>query len=118
MGLIFKTDMLIYQSKANLDHKILFVKITHHLDLEIRKMPVRGFLWESNFPRSILVHDLCGIEVDIVNFRKRILISIASNLYNRMELGILVPKHSSCKHFPNFWVEMNDLPSKIFYVSL
>ena len=34
----FKTKMLIYQSKANLDEKILFGKITHYLDPEIRKM--------------------------------------------------------------------------------
>ena len=35
---IFKTNMLTYQSKANLDEKILLCKITHHLDPEIRKM--------------------------------------------------------------------------------
>ena len=35
---IFKTEMLIDHSKTNLDEKILFRKITHHLDLEIRKM--------------------------------------------------------------------------------
>ena len=39
---IFKSEFLIYQSKANLDEKILFGKVTHHLDLEIRKLPVRG----------------------------------------------------------------------------
>ena len=39
---IFKTEMLIYHSKANLYKKILFGKITHHLDPEIRKMLVRG----------------------------------------------------------------------------
>ena len=37
MGPIFKTGLLIYQSKANLDDKILFDKITHHLDLELEK---------------------------------------------------------------------------------
>ena len=42
MGPIFKTELLIYQSKANLDEKILFDRITHHLDLEIRKIPVSG----------------------------------------------------------------------------
>ena len=42
MVLIFQTELLIYQSKASLDKKILFDKITHHLDLEISKMPVRG----------------------------------------------------------------------------
>ena len=34
---IFKTEMLIYQSKANLDENILFGKITHHLDLKVGK---------------------------------------------------------------------------------
>ena len=42
---IFKTKMLIYQSKANLDEKILFGQIIHQFDPEIRKMLVkRNFL--------------------------------------------------------------------------
>ena len=44
MRLLFKTEMLIYQSKANLAEKILLGKITHHLDPEIRRMPVNGML--------------------------------------------------------------------------
>ena len=40
--------MLIYQSKANLDEKILFGKITRHLDPEIRKMLVRGMFGNEN----------------------------------------------------------------------
>ena len=32
----------LYQSKANLNEKNLFGKITHHLDPEIRKMLVNG----------------------------------------------------------------------------
>ena len=48
MGPIFKTELLIFQSKANLDEKILFDKITHHLDPEITKMPVMG-LYRSVF---------------------------------------------------------------------
>ena len=44
-----KTEMLIFQPKANLDEKILVVKITYHLDLEIRKMPVRGFYRNQKF---------------------------------------------------------------------
>ena len=35
---IFKTKMLIYHSKANLDVKILFGIITYLIDPEIRKM--------------------------------------------------------------------------------
>ena len=39
---ILKNEMLFYQSKANLDGKILFREITHRLDSEMRKMLVRG----------------------------------------------------------------------------
>ena len=39
---IFKTEMFIYQSKANLDEKSLFGKISHQSDPEIRKMLVNG----------------------------------------------------------------------------
>ena len=39
---IFKTEMIIYQSKANLDEKILFGKIIYLLDPESRKMLVRN----------------------------------------------------------------------------
>ena len=41
---IFKTVMLIYQSKANLDGKILLGEITNHLDPESRKMLAGGML--------------------------------------------------------------------------
>ena len=41
-GLIFKSEILICQSKANLDEKILFCKVTRVLDPEVRKMPVNG----------------------------------------------------------------------------
>ena len=39
---ISKTEMLVCQSKANLEEKILFSNITRHLDSGIRKMLVRG----------------------------------------------------------------------------
>ena len=39
---IFKTENVNYQSKANLDGKIMFGKMTHKLDSEIRKMLVRS----------------------------------------------------------------------------
>ena len=39
---IVKTEMFICQSKANLDMKILFSIITHHLDPEIRQMLING----------------------------------------------------------------------------
>ena len=40
MGRIFKTKMLVDQSKANLDEEILFGTIAHHLGPEIRKMKI------------------------------------------------------------------------------
>ena len=43
-----KTRILIYQSTANLDVKILFNKITHFLDSEIWKMPVRDLYRNKN----------------------------------------------------------------------
>ena len=48
MRLIFKIEMLICQSKVNLDDKILFGNITHHSDPEIRKMLVRGMFWNND----------------------------------------------------------------------
>ena len=39
-------------------------KITSHLDLEIRKMLVRGMLWNQD-PFSILVHSLLAAEHQI-----------------------------------------------------
>ena len=53
---MFKTELLIYQPKANLDEKILFGKITQHLDPEIMNMLVK------RIPHSILVHDLLANE--------------------------------------------------------
>ena len=61
---IFKTKMLIYQSKANLDVKILFGNIARLIDPEIRKMLEKGFVW-SKVPYSILVNDLLAIEIKI-----------------------------------------------------
>ena len=48
MRQIVKTAMSINQSKANLDEKILFGKITRHLDPEIRKMLGRGMFREKD----------------------------------------------------------------------
>ena len=55
---IFKTEMLIYQSKANFDEIILYVKIACHSDPAIRKMLER----ETRIPHSFLVHNLLTIE--------------------------------------------------------
>ena len=41
MRLIFKTEMLIYQSKANLDEEILFGILLHLINPDIREMLVK-----------------------------------------------------------------------------
>ena len=41
--------LLIYQPRANLDEKILFGKITHLKDLEIRKMRVKSLYGNREF---------------------------------------------------------------------
>ena len=83
---MFKTEMLFYQSKAKLDEKISFGKITDLSDPKI----------------FILFHDLRGIEVYMVSFSNKILILTASKLWTRMECEILVPNHARYQHFPNF----------------
>ena len=45
---IFKTDMLIYQSKANLHVKIFIRNISHLIDPEIRKILLKGVLGNKN----------------------------------------------------------------------
>ena len=62
---IFKTEMLIYQSKANLDETGLFSKITRHLDLGIRTMLVRG-MFEKRIPYPILGLNLLAVEAEIL----------------------------------------------------
>ena len=48
MWAIFKINMLTYQSKANVDEKILFGKIAHYLDPGIRKMLEGACFWIKN----------------------------------------------------------------------
>ena len=57
-------EMLIYQSKANLDVKILFGNITRLIASEIRRMLDRVCLG-TKIPHSILVHDLLAIEIKL-----------------------------------------------------
>ena len=45
---IFKTKMLIYQSKVNLDEKILFDSIPQLTDPEIRKMLIKSMFRSKN----------------------------------------------------------------------
>ena len=48
IGMTFKTEILIYHPKANLDVKFLFGKITDHLDWEIQTMLVMGSFRNQN----------------------------------------------------------------------
>ena len=48
MRSIFKTKLLIYQSKVNIDEKILSGNIPHLIDPEIRKMLVKGKFRNKN----------------------------------------------------------------------
>ena len=65
--------MLIYQSKANLDEKILFGKITHHLNPEIRKMLVRSMFgnkdssFHSGSPIFIYIKTHCEGAYENIN---------------------------------------------------
>lgn len=55
-----KRKISIYQSKANLDARILVRKSTYILDPEIRKMPVKGI--GMRISRSIPIHDSLAIK--------------------------------------------------------
>ena len=46
---IFKSKIRIYQSKAELDEKVLFGKITHLQDPTIRKMPIKSLYRNRKF---------------------------------------------------------------------
>ena len=52
MWLIFKTKMLIYQSKANLGEITLFGKITHLQEPTNRQVSVRGLYSKSPLTRT------------------------------------------------------------------
>ena len=64
MQLIFKTDMLICQSKAMLDAELLFREIANHLDLRTRKILVWVFMGRRT-ACSMLVNGLLATEIYI-----------------------------------------------------
>ena len=55
----FETKMLIYQSKDNLDEKILVRKITYLQGSTIRKMSLRGLCrnWGFNIPFWPMIYE-------------------------------------------------------------
>ena len=73
MWLMFKTEMLMYQSKANLDVKFLFGKITHLSDPKIRRMPLRSLYENQEFhvPFWSMLHLALKFEL-IFSFANRI----------------------------------------------
>ena len=80
--------MFIYQSKANLDEKILFGNIPHLTSPEIRKMLVKG-MFETTVPHSILVHNLPSIEIQIPYLKLAIQASMPHKSWTIMECGIV-----------------------------
>ena len=74
MRLIFEAKILIYQTTADSDEKISFWQNQTFVTPKNQKNASKGFI--SRIPRSILVHDLCGIEVYIASLRNGIRISI------------------------------------------
>ena len=85
---IFKTKVVIYYSKANLDSKILFGSIPHLTSLEMRKMLERHVLG-TTVPHSILVHNLLSIEIRIQHLKLAMQTSMPHKSWTRMECGIL-----------------------------
>ena len=84
---IFKTAMLVYQSKASLDEKFLFGKITRHLEPEIRKCR-KGACLGARIPHSILVHNFLTIEVKILFLTLMMKTLMPHKQWTRMQLGI------------------------------
>ena len=77
----------------------------------------KRFVWESRIPRSILVQDLCGIEVCIASLRHRMQISIEGKSWTRMECGIFVPRQALYSYFPYFLIyKMTDITKQNFLI--
>ena len=81
---MFKTEMLIYQSKAILDEK--FVRIFTHLDPEVRKMVVN---LGKRIPHSVLAHDLLVIENETLFLKLVMYTPMPHKSWTRMEHGIV-----------------------------
>ena len=94
-------------SMANLDKKILFGKITHLKEPTIRKNPIRGLYGNPKFhiPFWSLIYVALKFTSSI--YSNRILISITSKLWTRMECAILFSQNAPYQHLHNFWV-LND----------
>ena len=82
--------MLIYQSKANLDEKILFGKIIHHLDHldpETRKLVVNGKFANEHIP--CWSNDLLAVRIEILFKKLTMYTSMPHKSWTSMERGIL-----------------------------
>ena len=66
MSPIFKIKMVIYQSKADLDVKILLGNIIHFIDPKIMKMMERGLYGNQDSTFHSMIHILPAIEDKII----------------------------------------------------
>ena len=62
MRMVLKTAMFVYQSKPNLDVKVVFGKITHHFRPIVRKMLLKSSMG-TRMSSSTLVDDLPAVEI-------------------------------------------------------
>ena len=92
------------QTPKRFDRRLALLGKPERLSLIVSRTR-KGFVWKTRIPLSTLLHDLCGIRVYIVSFGNRILISIASNSWTRIECGILAsfPDIPFTRIFPISW---------------
>ena len=81
---IFKTKMLVYQSKADFDEKILFGRIIHILRPKIEKCLSRACIGTRG-PCSILVNILFAIEIKILFLKQTTRLNSNSNARQIMD---------------------------------
>ena len=100
---IFKTELLTYQLKDNLDEEFSFGKINHHP--KIRKMLAKGLYGNQAFhlPFRSMIYLVLKFKVNAVfNVRNRTLSLIASASWTRVKSRIFVPIRVPYRHLPNF----------------
>ena len=92
---IFKTKMLIYQSRVNLDEKVLFGNISHLIDPGIRKMLVKGMFGNKTFhiPFWSMIYLLSKLEFSISNWQCKLKCHI--NHGPEWNVGFLIPIQTS-----------------------
>ena len=112
-----QTEMFIYQSKVNLDEKILFGSIPHLTDPEIRKMVVKGMFWEQKFhiPFWSMIYLLLKFEFSIWQCK------LQCHINQRPEgnAEFLITIQNPYKHFDYCWVlKMFDFTKQNFVIQV